>query len=142
MKSPMNKRRGGVAIASYNGFLYVFGGHDLPVSNPSCQRTSSIEKYDPATDSWTLIANLDVSRDSIGVTVLGNSIITIGGFDGTNYSKTVEKYDPETNKFEKLQPITFARAGACVVAVGNNQLSGCGNESIFRIPAMTHSSTV
>ena len=141
-KSPMNKRRGGVSVASYNGHLYVFGGHDLPVSNPACQRTSSIEKYDPVTDTWTFIANLDMGRDSISVAVLGNSIITIGGFDGTNYLKTVEKFDPEKNQFEKLKTITFPRAGACVVAVGNNQLSGCGNESFFSTPAMSHSSTV
>jgi Kelch motif len=56
----------------------VFGGHDLPVSNPACQRTSSIEKYSPSTDTWTLIANLDVPRDSIGVGVLGNFIVVIG----------------------------------------------------------------
>lgn len=142
MKSPMNKRRGGVSVASYNGALFVFGGHDLPVSNPACQRTSSIEKYDPASDTWTLIANLDMGRDSIGVSVLGNSIITIGGFDGTNYLKTVERFNPETNQFEKVKSITFPRAGACVVAVGNNQLSGCGNESFFSTPAMSHSSTV
>lgn len=141
-KAQMNKRRGGVSVASYNGFLYVFGGHDLPVSNPCCERTSSIEKYDAVADTWTLIANLDIGRDSIGVAVLGNSIITIGGFDGTNYLKTVERYDPEANQFEKLTSITFPRAGACVVAVGNNQLSGCGNESFFSNPAMTHSSTV
>lgn len=141
-KAQMNKRRGGVSVASYNGFLYVFGGHDLPVSNPCCERTSSIEKYDPVADTWTLIANLDIGRDSIGVAVLGNSIITIGGFDGTNYLKTVERFDPEATEFEKLTSITFPRAGACVVAVGNNQLSGCGNESFFSTPAMTHSSTV
>lgn len=89
-----------------------------------------------------MIANLDMGRDSIGVSVLGNSIITIGGFDGANYLKTVEKFDPESNKFEKLESISHPRAGACVVAVANNQLSGCGNESFFSTPAMSHSSTV
>jgi kelch-like protein 1/4/5 len=111
-------------------------------SNPACQRTSSIEKYDPVSDTWIIIANLDMGRDSIGVAVLGNSIITIGGFDGANYLKTVDKFDPETNQFEKLKAITYPRAGACVVAVGSNQLSGCGNESFFSTPAMSHSSTV
>lgn len=142
MKAPMNKRRGGVSVASYNGSLYVVGGHDLPVSNPACQRTSSIEKYDPTTDTWTFIANLEMGKDSIGLAALGNSIIMIGGFDGTNYLKNVDKFDPESNQFEKLTPITFPRAGACVVAVGNNQLSGCGNESFFSTPAISHSSTV
>lgn len=122
MKSPMNKRRGGVSVASYCNALYVFGGHDLPVSNPAVQRTSSIEKYDPNTDTWTLIANLDLGRDSIGVSVLGNSIIIVGGFDGTNYLKTVERFDPETNQFEKLKSITFPRAGSCVVSVANHQV--------------------
>lgn len=77
-KAPMNKRRGGAAAVSFNGSIYVFGGHDLPVSNPACQRTPSIEKYSPATDTWTLIANLEIARDSIGVGILGNYIIVVG----------------------------------------------------------------
>ena len=77
-KAPMNKRRGGCAAVSYNGSIYVFGGHDLPVVNPACQRTNSIEKYSPLTDTWTLVANLDIARDSIGVGILGNFIIIVG----------------------------------------------------------------
>ena len=142
LKAPMNKRRGGVSVVSYSNALYVFGGHDLPVSNAACERTASIERYDPISDTWTLIANLDMGRDSIGVCVLGVSIIIIGGFDGTNYLKTVERFDPESNTFEKLKSITFPRAGSCVCWVANNQLSGCGNESFFCTPAMSHSSTV
>lgn len=37
--APMSKRRGGVGAASYNGFLYVVGGHDVPASN-HCSRIS------------------------------------------------------------------------------------------------------
>lgn len=33
MKAPMNKRRGSVSIVAYNKALFVFGGHDLPVSS-------------------------------------------------------------------------------------------------------------
>lgn len=77
-KAPMQKRRGGAAAVAYKGSIYVFGGHDLPVSNPACQRTNSIEKYSPETDSWMLIANLDLARDSIGVGILGNYIIVVG----------------------------------------------------------------
>jgi len=109
--------------------------------DPACQRTASVERYDPVQDTWTIIANLDVGRDSIGLSVLGNFIVTVGGFDGLNYLKCVEKFDPETNRFEKLKCITFPRAGASVVAVGSNQLSGCGNESFFST-SMPHSSTV
>lgn len=131
MRSPMNKRRGGVSVASMNGSLYVFGGYDLPVSNPACNRTNSVEKYDPSTDTWTIIATLDVGRDSIGASVLGSYIYLVGGYDGATYLKSVQKYDPEKNEFETLKSISYARAGASVVAVPNGQLSGCSNESYF-----------
>jgi kelch-like protein 1/4/5 len=32
MKAPMNKRRGGVSAVAHNGSIFVFGGHDLPVT--------------------------------------------------------------------------------------------------------------
>lgn len=41
----MNRRRGGVAAVAYNNYIYAFGGYDLPVSNPACQRINSIERY-------------------------------------------------------------------------------------------------
>jgi influenza virus NS1A-binding protein len=88
-----------------------------------------------------LIANLDLGRDSIGVGVLGNSIIICGGFDGSNYLKNVEKYDPEKNELEDLKPLNFARAGSCIVTIGNNQLSGCSNESFFSVQQLSHSAS-
>lgn len=88
-----------------------------------------------------MIANLDLGRDSIGLGVLGNSILVIGGFDGTNYLKSVEKYDPERNSFETMRSLNFARAGACIVAIQNNQVSGCSNESFFSVQQSMHSST-
>lgn len=99
-----------------------------------------MERYDPVHDSWTIIANLDVGRDSIGLAVLGNAIICVGGFDGTNYLKNVEKFDSESNTFDKLKSVTYPRAGASVVAVGN-QLTGCSSQSYFS-SSMPHSSTV
>lgn len=55
--APMNRRRGGVGVGVVNGFLYALGGHDSPANNPSCIRTETVERYDPATDSWTMVNN-------------------------------------------------------------------------------------
>lgn len=41
-----------------NGYLYAMGGHDFPASNPSALRTDSVERYDPGTDTWTLVSVL------------------------------------------------------------------------------------
>lgn len=55
LRAPMNRRRGSVGVGVMNGFLYALGGHDSPVSNPSVSRTDTVERYDPATDTWTLV---------------------------------------------------------------------------------------
>lgn len=51
----MNKRRGGVGVGVCNGHLYVLGGHDTPASNPAVSRTETVERYDLATDTWTMV---------------------------------------------------------------------------------------
>lgn len=55
IRAPMNKRRGGVGVGVANGYLYALGGLDCPVSNPSVSRTETVERYDPLTDTWTLV---------------------------------------------------------------------------------------
>ena len=42
-------------VAVCNGFLYALGGHDCPASNPAVCRTDTVERYDPQTDTWTLV---------------------------------------------------------------------------------------
>ena len=37
-------------------------------------RFSCMERYDPATDTWTLVASLSIGRDAIGVCVLGQKL--------------------------------------------------------------------
>lgn len=62
---------------------------------------------------------MSVGRDAIGVGLLGDCLIAVGGYDGNQYLKTVEKYDPETNEWSQLASLNYNRAGACVVAVPN-----------------------
>lgn len=106
-----------------NGYIYVLGGHDCPASNPAVCRTETVERYDPSTDTWTLVANLSLGRDAIGVSILGDRIIGVGGYDGNNYLKIVEQYDSETNEWIHLAPVNFSRAGACVVAISNKSIT-------------------
>ncbi len=42
--APMTKRRGGVGVATCNGFLYAVGGHDAPASNPTSSRFDCVER--------------------------------------------------------------------------------------------------
>lgn len=60
---------------------------------------------------------MSIGRDAIGVALLGDSLIAVGGYDGNQYLKTVEKYDSEKNEWSQLASLNYSRAGACVVAV-------------------------
>lgn len=62
---------------------------------------------------------MNIGRDAIGVALLGDSLIAVGGYDGVQYLKTVEKYDAEKNEWTPLAPLNYNRAGACVVTVPN-----------------------
>ncbi|KAG5848059.1 hypothetical protein ANANG_G00094350 [Anguilla anguilla] len=113
----MAKRRGGVGVATWNGFLYAIGGHDAPASNLASRLSDCVERYDPKTDTWTAVAPMSISRDAVGVCLLGDRLYAVGGYDGQVYLNTVEAYDPQTNEWTQVAPLCLGRAGACVVAV-------------------------
>ncbi|XP_036372588.1 kelch-like protein 5 [Megalops cyprinoides] len=115
--APMAKRRGGVGVATWNGFLYAIGGHDAPASSLASRLSDCVERYDPKTDTWTAVAPMSISRDAVGVCLLGDRLYAVGGYDGQIYLNAVEAYDPQTNEWTQVAPLCLGRAGACVVAV-------------------------
>uniref|UniRef100_H3C549 Kelch-like family member 4 n=1 Tax=Tetraodon nigroviridis TaxID=99883 RepID=H3C549_TETNG len=120
MCAPMSKRRGGVGVATYNNFLYAVGGHDAPASNHflDLRRGETCDcRYDPKTDMWTTVSSLSVSRDAVGVCLLGDRLYAVGGYDGQSYLNTVESYDAQNNEWTEEVPLNIGRAGACVVVV-------------------------
>ncbi|XP_034146895.1 kelch-like protein 5 isoform X1 [Esox lucius] len=115
--APMAKRRGGVGVATWNSFLYAIGGHDAPASSLASRLSDCVERYDPQTDAWTAVASMSISRDAVGVCLLGDRLYAVGGYDGAVYLSAVEAYDPQTNEWAQVAPLCLGRAGACVVAV-------------------------
>uniref|UniRef100_A0A2K5ZWB2 Kelch like family member 5 n=2 Tax=Cercopithecinae TaxID=9528 RepID=A0A2K5ZWB2_MANLE len=113
----MSKRRGGVGVTTWNGLLYAIGGHDAPASNMTSRLSDCVERYDPKTDMWTAVASMSISRDAVGVCLLGDKLYAVGGYDGQAYLNTVEAYDPQTNEWTQVAPLCLGRAGACVVTV-------------------------
>lgn len=113
--APMSRRRGGVGVGVMNGCLYALGGHDAPSNNPHASRFDCVERYDPKTDTWTTVAPMSVARDTIGVCVLGDKLLAVGGYDGQQYLTLVEAYDPLLNEWHPVTPLKSGRAGPCVV---------------------------
>uniref|UniRef100_A0A671TKR6 Kelch-like family member 5 n=1 Tax=Sparus aurata TaxID=8175 RepID=A0A671TKR6_SPAAU len=107
--APMAKRRGGVGVATWHGFLYAIGGHDAPASSLASRLSDCVERYDPQTDVWTAVAPMSISRDAVGVCLLGDRLYAVGGYDGQVYLNTVEAYDPQTNEWTQVHTQTHTR---------------------------------
>lgn len=62
-------------------------------------------RYDPKTDTWTMVAPLSMPRDAVGVCLLGDRLYAVGGYDGQTYLNTMESYDPQTNEWTQVRLI-------------------------------------
>lgn len=96
-----------------NGELYVAGGCDVW----AC--LNSVEKYNPESDSWSLIAPLNVARRGCGLACLNGRLYAIGGHDGTVSLCSVEVYDPDVGFWVNGPTLTSCRANVGVAVVGD-----------------------
>ena len=64
--APMPTARVEAGMAVLDGKLYTAGGH----SEADGAASSSVERYDPATDTWEAVAPMAAERNDHGVAVL------------------------------------------------------------------------
>lgn len=67
--------------------LYAVGGRD------SSQVLRSVERYNPHTNKWTLVAPMNKRRGSVGVGVLGGFIYAVGGMDAPASNPSSARFD-------------------------------------------------
>lgn len=49
-----------------------------------------------------MVAPMNVARDAVGVCVLGDRLLAVGGYDGQQYLTLVEAYDPHLNEWQEV----------------------------------------
>jgi N-acetylneuraminic acid mutarotase len=94
-KADMPTARGGVAGAALGGKIYVIGGEGNPESGSNGVFDDN-EAYDPATDTWQVLAPIPVPRHGTGAAALDGRIIVPGGatLQGFGPVDTVEAFTP------------------------------------------------
>ncbi|XP_013401829.1 kelch-like protein 12 [Lingula anatina] len=117
--APMHHRRGLAGGCVYQDMIFVCGGFD------GTNRHTSLERYDPRIDQWTLLGSMLLGREGAGLVVASDHIYCLGGYDGVNLLNSVEKYDPRTNQWASVAPLATSRSGAGV-AVLNDTIFVCG----------------
>ncbi|XP_077570918.1 uncharacterized protein LOC144195272 [Stigmatopora nigra] len=119
------KQRGQVAVGAVDGEMYALGGED------GVQCCSSVERYDPDTDSWSAdVAPLSSPRSGVCVATMDGYLYAIGGHDGIAAINTVERYDPKMNAWTKLAPMLTRRARAAAAVLGDHLYVMGGNDGV------------
>lgn len=117
--APMLTARAGLASAALGNKIYAIGGRTgaIPRSGPVL---NTVEVYDIATGTWTIVAPLKVARSDLVAVAHGGKIYAIGGWDGTNAVGTVEVYNPTKDIWTIATPMPTARSNLAADVKGNS----------------------
>jgi hypothetical protein len=97
-----------LSAVEVDGMIYVIGGRGGDF-------LSSVEKYDPDTDSWSSCAPMLTPRGRHAAAVLEGKIYVFGGFTGDwDVLDTVEEYDPVADTWTPRAPMPVSTLGEAV----------------------------
>ena len=116
-KANMPTARAYVSTSAVNGKIYAIGG---TLVNPEWYRgLTTVEEYDPATDTWTTKSPMPTGRTYFSTSVVNGKIYAIGGVSAgnTDHVSSVEEYDPATDTWTRKADIPTARSGLTTSAV-------------------------
>ncbi|XP_058118926.1 kelch-like protein diablo isoform X1 [Anopheles ziemanni] len=79
---------------------------------------ASVERFDPETSDWKMVAPMSKRRCGVGVAVLNDLLYAVGGHDGQSYLNSIERYDPQTNQWScDVAPTTSCRTSVGVAVL-------------------------
>ncbi|KAG7273874.1 hypothetical protein CRUP_025935 [Coryphaenoides rupestris] len=123
---PMRTARSRVGVAVVNGVLYAIGGFD------GQSRLSTVEVYNPETDTWTRVSSMNsqrrwtvvtemsACRSAAGVTIFDGRIFVSGGHDGLQIFNTVELYNHHTDRWHPVPGMINKRCRHGAAALGSH----------------------
>lgn len=128
------------ATVKANGFIYMVGGQTNASGTPTL--SSGLSRYNPATDSWTSLANMpgDPLTDVTAAYLNGN-IFVPGGYDGNSMVGTHKVFNIASGLWEPDRsppPVAVGWAQAVVPADqgGYYLVGGISNTEFFSTSAI------
>jgi N-acetylneuraminic acid mutarotase len=122
LKSDMPTARQGLTCSVVNGKIYAIGGGEAPNEEnyDDFESLSTVEEYDPATDTWKKKTSMPTARAAHGAAVVDGKIYIIGGASGWPFGDTyifnIEVYDPAIDTWTSGGDIPRKMVGsACAV---------------------------
>src|SRR5437764_3216713 len=108
-RAPVPRSLDHIGSAVLNGKIYLIGGFVGGGVHRDGQNTAF--EYDPASDTWRILAPMKAGRGSVGVVALDGKIHAIGGRSPDNAVTvaTHEVYAPATKSCKDPAPLPTAR---------------------------------
>jgi len=137
---PKDRQRGSAGVAVYNNNIYIVSG----ITNGHIDGyVKWFDEYDPATGTWTKLADAPRARDHFNVAIVGDKLYAASGRTSA-YPNTfgltipeVDVYDFTTQTWSTLpNNLPTERGGAAVTSLGN-ELVVIGGESLAHTDAHT-----
>ncbi len=135
-KSEMATARQGLSTSVVNGKIYAIGGGaSVSIGSYSGAETfSTVEEYDPATDTWTTKSEMPTARGFHSASVVDGRIYVIGGSPSIPFSGilALEVYDPATDTWIRKGDIPRARYTGAFTSVVDGKIYAIGGEGSGR----------
>lgn len=110
--APLPTPRQMLGAASDGKVVYTLGG-----SNGTAD-LATVERYDPAADTWTGLTELPGRRSDFGVASADGRLVLVGGISQGQVLKSVVALDLATQSWNGLPDLGTARHGMAVAGVG------------------------
>jgi N-acetylneuraminic acid mutarotase len=116
--APMPSARQEVAVAAFNGYVFVVGGFGA-----GAEPVATVEFYDPARNRWAPRAALPVPLHHAAAAVAGNRLFVVGGYTGGRVrwtpSAAVYEYDFLRDAWAARAEMPTPRGGLAAAALGD-----------------------
>jgi len=117
-RAPMPVHRQELATGTLGGKVYVLGGY-----NEVGNSTSTVEVYNPATNTWTFARSLPFPVNHNAAAVAGGRLYSFGAGAGDTFA-----YDPNSNAWSARASSHYAHSLTAAVGVINDKIYVAGGE--------------
>ena len=126
--APLPNPRNHMGAAAVGGLAYAIGGQHG--NNESSGNQASVHAYDPASDTWTQVADLPKPLGHITASgfVMNGRIVVTGGVTNNGKTADVVEYDPDSDTWVALPDLPAARQSPVSGIIGDQMVvtSGLG----------------
>lgn len=131
--APMPNPRNHLGGCFVNGRIYAIGGQNL--ADEKAGNLALVDAYDPATDTWSNVANLPLPIGHLTSNALayaGRLLVISGITQGSTKLNTVYAYDPQRNTWSELTSLPEPRHSPVSALIGETLIVAGGSLSTAR----------